>query len=164
MSVFFHVADTATCLHFGPSWLHVGSSWLHLGQFGRHLGSSWPHLGSILSHLGYIFAPSWLHLEPSCLVFVGFCQTLTGCWHDWKSQPILFGGDPRGTAISRSDLNPPHPSFTTGAKRSRQRFVLSSSAELGELASPYPSTSLRVTADPPDVRNYFCDAVNCFRL
>ena len=98
-------------------------------------------------------------------VFFGFRRAPPGCWHDWKSQTILFGGDPRGTAISRSDLNPPHPDVYV-RERSVQNTLAYSlfSSVLGELASPYPSTGLRESAVPPPRGESLLRCVKLFLL
>jgi len=49
-----------------------------------------------------------------------------------------------------------------GAKRLKQSQCTPNFSELGELASPYPSTGLRESAAPPDLRNCFCDLQSCF--
>ena len=58
-----------------------------------------------------------------------------------------------------SVLNPPHPLFTTGAKRSK---YFAECCTPGELASPYPSTGLRESAVPPRCEEFFCDLNNFF--
>ena len=77
-------------------------------------------------------------------------------------RPIPTSDSHKGAAVARSELNPPHPSFTTGAKRSRQCFVNPNSAELGELASPYPSAGLRESAARPHLRIFFSESAKFF--
>ena len=52
----------------------------------------------------------------------------------------------KGAAVARSEFNPPHLSFTTGAKRSKQRKPNSNSPNSGSLP---PLTPPLTSASPP---------------
>ena len=134
----------------GRSWTALGCSWLGFACFCTLKSPNFKLLDNFSSEFCG-FAPentpkAFANMPKTCESTPKTCQQR--CASDVGFQQGC-GGRAKRTQSAAPCVYAGSEAFIDSSSYSR------TPSELGELASPYPSSGLRETADPPDVENYF---------
>ena len=165
----------------GPSWTLLGRSWDPLGRSWGALGPSWGALGALLARSSSLPHPKIRREKLRRAISDDFGSILVDFPDKNLRDPSENLRNPAENLPPSAVPRTPKNKLGCGGRAKRvqsaapcvyagsEAFIDNTSyfrtpSELGELASPYPSTGLRETADPLPSGKSLPDPVNCFCL